>query len=208
VHRKIWIGTAFIGAAVLVGPAFADLSGDLKQCVVVKDASKRLACFDVLAEKANLEGSSGATRQKSGWSLASSVSPLTDKSEVFLQKSSEKPVETDAFGIARPIFRIQCLNGKTSVAVDWGFIIDGGIIPVTYRIDADEPKTVAINVSDDFRSIASWDSARAIAFLKTLIGKKQLAIQVTALSQGPVRAVFDMTGLEKAVLPLRKACSW
>lgn len=206
--RTLWIALALALVTLQARSALADLSSDLKDCTAISDATKRLACFDILAERAAVDASAGAAKKKTGWRVATTVSPMTDKQEVFLQRRSENTVETDVFGEAHPVFAIQCLNGKTSVAVNWGFIVDGGTIPVTYRIDAEEPKTGMIKVSDDFRSIAAWESDPVIAFLKNLIGKKKLAVQVTALSQGPVRAVFDVTGLEKAISPLRKACGW
>ena len=206
--KTFLISLALTAAALSVEPARADTTSDMKACAAISDASKRLACFDVLVEKITVDSAAGAGKNKSGWIVASAVSPITDRNEVFLQRRSQNTVETDVFGVAHPVFLAQCLSGKTSVAVNWGFIVDGGTIPVTYRIDEDEPKTVAIKVSDDFRSIASWDSDRAVRVLKTLIGKKTFAVEVSALSQGPVRAVFDMTGMEKAIAPLRKACNW
>lgn len=208
VCKTFFIALSFTVAALGADSAFADPSSDMKACATISDASKRLACFDVLAEKITLDGAAGTEKNKPGWSVASTVSPITDQNEVFLQRRSQNSVETDVFGVVHPVFLAQCLSGKTSVAVNWGFIVGGGTIPVTYRIDEGEPKTVAIKVSDDFRSIASWDSDRAVAVLKALIGKKTFAVQVTALSQGPMRAVFDMAGLDKAIAPLRKACNW
>jgi type VI secretion system VasI family protein len=188
--------------------ASADLTGALKECAAIADPNKRIVCFDTLAKEVALTATEKREKKVSGWSVVSKVSPMTDKREVFLQRSSRESIKTDVFGEAHPVFLIHCRDGKTAVGVNWGFIVDGGTIPVTYRLDGEASKTVPINVSDDFRSIASWNNDRSVVFLKTLLKKKKLAIQVTALTQGPITAVFDLEGLEKSIAPLRLACGW
>lgn len=200
--RPIALLAPLIGFA---SPALSDTAADLGHCAAITDDGKRLACYDVLASKTK---STSTGKAATGWRVGSVVSPVTDSTDVYLQRRSEGTVQTDVFGEAHPIFLIQCVNKKTAVAVNWEFIVGGGTIPVTYRIDDQDPKVADIRISDDFRSIVSWDSDRVVAFLKSLLPAKKLAVQITPLSQAPVAIVFDTTGLAAAIAPLRKACGW
>lgn len=188
--------------------AAAGASDGLKKCAAIADTAKRIVCYDALASQYGTPPKVGRDKIGTKWSVATEVSPITDSTDVFLQLRADKPIVTDVFGEAIPIFIVQCVNGKTSAAIDWGFIIGGGKTPITYRVDDQRAEAANVNISDNFRAIVSFDEKRLIKFLKLLLGKKKLAVQVNALSQGPVTTVFDVSDYEKAVVPLRQSCSW
>ena len=188
--------------------ALADLPDELHDCAIISNTKSRLSCYDVLSAKYDSRRGSNLRPATSKWKVTTAVSPISDMQDVFLQLRSEKPVQTDVFGEAHPILVIQCVNRKTNVAVNWEFIVGGGTIPLTYRIDEEKPETVEIKVSDDFRSVVSWNNKETIEFLKTLSQKDRLAVQITAMSQGAMTAVFDVKGLDTVITPLRKSCGW
>ncbi len=191
--------------AFSVHSAQAGLPEELRKCAAITDVAKRVACYDGLAAK---DAASEAEKNKSRWSVTTTTSPITDRKDVFLRRRSDQTIKTSILGQASPVFLIQCINKKTSVAVNWDFIVGGGTLPVTYRIDSGKPETVNVTVADNFRSISSVSSERSVEFLKSLLGKKRLAVQITALSHGQVSAVFNVTGLETIITPLRKSCGW
>jgi type VI secretion system protein VasI len=188
--------------------AAAGASDGLKKCAAIADSAKRIVCYDALASQYGTTPKASRDKKGTKWSVATEVSPITDSTDVFLQLRADNTIVTDVFGEAKPTFIVQCVNGKTSAAINWGFIIGGGKTPVTYRVDSQRAVVANVNISDNFRAIVSFNEKRLIKFLKLLLGKKKLAVQVNALSQGPVTTIFDVSDFDKAVVPLRQSCSW
>ena len=191
-----------------IAPSGAALLGELEACSKVEDVAKRAACYDVLTAKYKDIQRADLLNPITKWHVSTHVSPITDTSDVYIHRESRETIETDVFGEAHPMLLIQCVNGQTSISVNWEFIVGGGTLPLTYRIDDAEPVTAEVKVSDDFRSIVSWSDERSIEVIKLLLDKEKVALQITPLSQQPLAVVFDLGGLEKAIQPLRKSCNW
>ena len=206
--RSIFLPALAVAFFLPISPSGAALLGELEACSKVQDVTKRAACYDVLTAKYKDIQPADLLNPNTKWHVSTHVSPITDTSDVYMHRNSRKTVQTDIFGEAHPMLLIQCVNGQTSIAVNWEFIVGGGTLPLTYRVDDAQPVTAEVKVSDDFRSIVSWSSERSIEVIKTLLGKEKVALQITPLSQQPVAVVFDLEGLEKAVQPLRKSCNW
>ncbi len=79
---------------------------------------------------------------------------------------------------------------------------------VTYRLDKQGPRSVAMEASADEEALGLWKGRKSIPIIKTMFGKSQLIIRMTPHSQSPVTATFDISGLDEAIKPLRKACGW
>ncbi len=188
--------------------ANASVERQVWKCSLIRDRIARLDCFDDLAARVEGRNEQTVSHKTPGWRTSTEVDPLDDSQNVYMVVKSTDPVETWLEGTVRPGLWLQCVRGKTSGFIYWGFIVGGGKKDVTYRIDSQEPKTATLLASDDFVSLSSWDSTRVINFIKSIFGKKRLLVQVTPGSEGPVTATFNIRGIETAIQPLRDSCGW
>jgi type VI secretion system protein VasI len=62
--------------------------------------------------------------------------------------------------------------------------------------------------STDNKFLGLWRGAIAIPFIKKLFAGSRLVMRVVPYNEGPIEMVFNITGAEAAVGPLRKACRW
>ncbi len=79
---------------------------------------------------------------------------------------------------------------------------------ITYRVDKLPAQTKRFRESNNHESLGLWSGKSAIPFLKELFGHDRLFVRATPHSESPLEASFDITGLEKAIEPLREACGW
>jgi type VI secretion system protein VasI len=79
---------------------------------------------------------------------------------------------------------------------------------VTFRVDDQKARTVGFEESTNKRSLGLWRGGRSIPEIKRLFGGKKLIARMTPYSENPFTATFNITGLEEAIEPLRKACHW
>ena len=207
--RHGWYSVFF--AILAVGqPTLAanqDLEARLDDCAAIVPTAKRLMCFDTLVKSLDV-ARRNTGQARSDWIVSSRVSPMDDRTNVYLLLRSKELVETKFFGKVRPKLWFQCVRGETKAILEWGFIVGGGVETVTYRLDQDQLKTAVVKVSDDFSSLVSWDKERVTRFIKSLFGKKRLFIEIKPFSDPPIMATFNITGIETAIAPLRAACSW
>ena len=106
---------------------------------------------------------------------------------------------------------IRCMENTTSLYTKWGghFMSDNrNNGRVDYRVDAKKASRVSMRESTNNKSLGLWSGSQSIPFIKQLLNAKQLYIRATPYSESPVEMAFNVTGLEKAIEPLREACGW
>ena len=189
---------------ILAGPIAAK---DVSHCVAINDPDTRLSCFDDAFVETYVE----QPLPQSDWSVSVDTSALDDSKTVVLSLSS-KDQFLDQYGqLKRGSLIIRCMENTTSLYTHWGghFMSDNrNSGRVDYRVDTQKASRVNMTESTNNKSLGLWSGGQSIPFIKKLLDAKQLYIRATPYSESAVEMSFNITGLQKAIEPLREACSW
>ena len=98
----------------------------------------------------------------------------------------------------------RCQSNKTNVYINWGEYLGREAIVLT-RIGNNKANTSKWGISTD--SKATFNN-KPITFLKTMSKSNKLVAQITPYNESPVTAIFDISGLDNALKPLRETCNW
>lgn len=170
-------------------------------CHSVKEDKERLACFDKAVTQETDVGNG-----KGKWVVTEKQSPVDDSVNVMLRLSSESPIRNNFGQSFTPLMTIDCSEKKTSLYIDWNSFLGSNEKDMLYRIDKQKAVTKAWNMSTDSKAVFYQGSP--VKFIKSLMAGKSIYTQITPYQDSPVNATFDITGLESAIAPLRKACGW
>ena len=106
---------------------------------------------------------------------------------------------------------IACRANTTSLSVRFGGNIVASVVDsfqVTLKID-DQPATgLSFGVSEDFKSVGLWSGGQSIPVIKSLFSGAKVQITDAPFFSRSVTATFPVAGLQSAVEPLRRMCSW
>ena len=176
----------------------------LAKCAVIDGDLSRLECFDKLAKQNNLDGPQSETRliSDSGeWKVDVEVNPIDDSKTVTMilsavsgRSSWDKTINL----IAR------CKSGKTQLYINWQDYL-GSESYVLTRVGKEKAVTRKWLISTDSKATFHPNS---ISFLKEMFTSSKLVAQTTPYGDSPVIAIFDTSGMENAIKPLRETCSW
>lgn len=189
---------------IFVGPLVAQ---DVSHCVRIDDPDTRLNCFD----DAFVETEVQQPLSQSDWSVRVDKSALDDSKTVVLTLTSKDQFWNQYGQLKRGTLIIRCMENTTSLYTVWGdhFMSDNGNSGrVDYRVDAKKASRVSMRESTDNKALGLWSGGQSIPFIKKLLGAEQLYIRATPFSESAVEMAFNVTGLEKAIEPLREACGW
>lgn len=197
----------FLAAALAVAP-HVQAQESLQSCAA-KPVSERLACYDALAEQEASESSVSTTQSE--WIVRTTVSPVDDSKNVFLQVSGENGIQNQYGQNAEMTLTLACRENTTSAYVFFGghFMSSlQGAGRVTYRIDKQPAQTKNFEESNNHEALGLWSGGTAIPFIKSLFGGTSLYLEATPYSDNRVSDFFPIAGLEGAIAPLRQACNW
>lgn len=71
-----------------------------------------------------------------------------------------------------------------------------------------QPRAVDADASTDNKALGLWSGGKAIPVVKQMLGKSTMITRMTPFSESPFTATFNISGLNRAIEPLRKACNW
>jgi len=180
---------------------------EVRDCVAIAAAEARLACYDAIGKR--VAAMEQAAKQGGKWRVASKETKFSDKPDVYLSLPAEDTVVDLLAGEVRPVLWLSCAEGKMIGYINFGFTIGGGKKQLEYRIDGSQPRSASLATSSDFQGLGNWqDSAQLIATLKSWFGAREFLIRTVSISNDPMVATFDITGIETAVAPLRESCGW
>lgn len=189
-----------LSAPVLAGQRTATSS--LAPCTRIASPERRLACYDSIAGRAAQPAPAPVPATGLGaWDVSDTTNPLNDSRQVILGLASSSG--QSKFG--RPIVLIlRCRDQKVEVFINWDSYLsdDGG--RVTVRVGSDEAKTSQWQLSSDKE--ATFYPGDAGQFVQRLTAAPRLVAQTTPYEESPIMAIFDLTGLPKAVQPFAEAC--
>lgn len=204
---RLLVSVAYASLALLVADASAQ---DFSACREIENGLERLSCYDRAAGRTPKLEVLGRNPD-SNWEIKKEISPMTDDESVYLRLRSNEPVNCSWNKNNHVVLLLRCLEKTTSLYFNTdchmtsGF---GGYGTVEYRIDSEPARKIATTESTDNRALGLWSGRTAIPFIKQLFGKSKLTARMTPFNENPFIVTFDIAGLETAIEPLRKACSW
>lgn len=179
---------------------------DIAACASKSDPLLRLECFDNLSREMGVEGGVKTSMKTSGnWIVMVDVSPIDDSTNVSAILISDNVVGT-GWRADRASLVLRCSENKTNVFVNWNDYLGSDSIMVLERLDKRKAETHSWSLSTDNKS--TFVKGGDIRYIKRLVGHEKLLLQLTPYNESPVMANFDLTGIEKAIEPLKKACHW
>lgn len=179
-------------------------SSSIAKCAMIEEELTRLACYDQIAETHQLNGPQ-AVQAKGGntgkWVLDNKHNLIDDSVTITLTLIADsggtrfgKPIELVA----------RCASNKTEVLINWQTYL-GSQADVTLRIGAGDANTSGWNVLSDRQ--ATYHPA-PVKMLKDMLAANKMVAQVTPFNVNPFTAIFDTSGLNEAIKPLRETCGW
>jgi len=212
---------ACLAMLVISPPAVADPTPLLYACRVIDEPERRLACYDRAAGRApdapeaeTAEATEPTAASPAGgkpaWATRIDTSQFTDEQTVYLTVRSDRPVAC-RFGRVEPVtLFVRCLENTTALFLDTHCFLSDiqGYGDVDIRLDEDAMRTLSMAASTDNSALGLWRGGSSIPVVRSLFGKERLIMRFTPFNESPLEATFDITGLETAIDPLRKACNW
>lgn len=189
----------------LASNAYATINEkEYAKCAVIKGDLDRLECFDSLANIKKLDGHQAQPISVAGqgkWQVSADVNPVDDSKTVTLvldADSGKSRWGKAVFMIAR------CKSNSTDLYIVWNDYI-GSEADVLTRIGDNKAVTERWMLSSDNEATFHIN---AVNFLKEMLTSPKLVAQVTPYNESPVTAIFNTSGLESAIKPLRETCGW
>jgi type VI secretion system protein VasI len=197
--------TILAASILLVANAQATVDDkEYAKCASIDGDLSRLECFDSLAKDKNLDGRQVQPTSITGkgkWEVITDVNPIDDSKTVTLMLNAS----SGANRYKQPVFLIaRCKSNETDLYIGWNDYL-GSEANVLTRVGDNKAITTKWSMSTD--SKATFHTA-SIPFLKEMLGSNKLIAQITPYNESPVTAIFNTTGLENAIKPLRETCGW
>lgn len=197
---------AFTATAILFSsPVFGEIdSADIAVCAAMKGDLDRLECYDQLARNNGLNAPQPLPTDIEGtgeWGVQVTTNPIDDSRTVLLALPAVSG--ESKWGNAVSFFA-RCQSNKTEAYIAWNDYL-GSEATVLTRIGDNQATTSRWGLSTD--SQATFHP-RAIAFLKEMMQADSMVAQTTPYNESPVTAIFDTTGMQNAMTPLRETCNW
>ena len=132
----------------------------------------------------------------------------TKKSEIGLWLQGDrwlanpKPTnQYDAKGL--PLMALRCEAGKPEFFINVNFEVSPSEVTVSYQLDSDAP----IDAKWRAEGIVV-EPKDGVSFVRSLLGKRQLALIVTFPGAQPTATSFAIADLDRAIEKLRPHCEW
>ncbi|MHC5655989.1 type VI secretion system-associated protein TagO [Stappia sp. ICDLI1TA098] len=204
--QGILVRTAFAATASL---AITSVKADPSTCASIENDLDRLACYDREVGRTPTP----ITSQSDGkWIVTTEKNKLTDQTDVFLTVESDEAVNCSWSRGEKIHLVMRCRENTTAIIINTGCHMTSSNYSnygdVTYRIDQEPARTIGMRESTNNRSLGLWNGRQAIPVIKQMIGKNQVIMKMTPYGNNPIIATFQISGLETAIEPLRKECSW
>jgi len=208
----------FAVAALSTSLLFAVASGadaqdaDLARCAAVASDIARLQCYDNLAESAGAGGDSGGettscTAQApctvGEWIIREETNPVNDNRIVMVALRSASGTNRMGGQIA---LILRCIRRVTDLMINWQAYL-GSEANVLTRVGVEEAETSSWGLSGDSQATFLPGNSD-VEFVQRLLDVDQLVAQVTPYNENPITAVFELDGIQEAIIPLREACEW
>lgn len=144
-----------------------------------------------------------------GWNVRTDRSPMDDSLSVYLSTWADKSIEDWLDNEHRPALYLRCREDKTDgfinlqTNIEYDYRSDTAALRLRY--DSESAEQVRFNVSTDREAVFF---RTPIPTIKKMLNHDKLLVEVTLDRKGPQLFTFDLTGLDKEITQLRKACHW
>ena len=143
------------------------------------------------------------------WQSIQTLSPVDDsiKVAIIVEANSE---HSDRHGkTGRANLQIICEENTTILALVFPglWMSDLDSRSVVLRTDKRPAADIAMIASSDHSSLAVT-GGKAIRHLKQMLGGSNLFVRATPVNEATKDFWFDISGIDAALKPVRKACSW
>jgi type VI secretion system protein VasI len=177
---------------------------DIAKCAAVKGDLERLSCYDEIAKINNLTSPQTQTTNEpsnSKWVVTSNTNPVDDTKTAVAMLVADAGASKWGNQIT---FIARCKSGSTEVFINWYDYL-GSEATVLTRVGNEKAKTSEWDLSSD--SKASF-APQPVKLLKAMQTSNKFLAQITPYNESPVTAIFDTTGFDNAIKPLRELCKW
>lgn len=137
----------------------------------------------------------------SSWLLIEGGDAGAGVAEVELAREASRGANST--GIA-PSLHLRCINGESEVVIVWYEDPEGSDNDVTTQIG--EARAVRRTWSNRHEDSTVFPADSAGIFIQRLLEADSLTASTNLYKRMPVTAVFDLTGLEEHIAPLREGC--
>lgn len=159
---------------------------------------------------ASSENTSTKSANEGRWITSEDVNPVDDSKtrRALLIADEGKNSRGDAISLT-----IRCKSNTTELYVNWNDYLGDDSHDVY-----DDWKYVTVRVGDEKAHQERWSLSTdnnatftrgsPITLIQKMLKAKRLVLQTTPYNENPITAVFDLTGIEKAVTPIAEECGW
>lgn len=192
---------------VLFGVTAAHAAVDEKaiaKCAAQSGDLARLSCYDEVAKKAGLFISTKTVHAggKGMWEVSTTTNPVDDSKTVTATLDSTSGTNRRR----QPITVVlRCQSNKTEMFVVWNDYLGRDNSDVLIRLGDEKAVTESWRNSTD--NTATFNP-NTISTIKKMLTAPKMVLQVTPYNENQVTAVFDLTGTDAAVKPIREQCGW
>jgi type VI secretion system protein VasI len=181
-----------------------------EECVSIENDLDRLACYDRASGRTPVASAPSVSTRN--WSVEIEKSEFKDTTDVYMRTESLGSVQCNSYsGPETVTLLMRCKENTTSFFLSAGCHFasgHGGYGNVEYRIDDRPAGKKGFTESTNNKALGLWNGSKAIPFIKKLLGKERLLVRFTPYAQNPMTAEFNVSGIDEAIKPLRKACNW
>lgn len=179
-------------------------SNSIAACAAISGDLERLECFDSLTAKNIPQGTQAERPETSGegkWKSSRNVNPIDDSTTLTISLVADSG--RSKFG--NPVeFVARCQSGNPETFIKWGDYI-GTKAMVVHRVGDEPAATSEWALSTDKQATFY---PRSVRLLRAMLDADRLIAQVTPYNENPMTAIFDTSGMDKVIQPLRDACNW
>lgn len=174
------------------------------QCAIVEEDLARLECFDNLAvvkKPIVRQVKPTSFAGKGRWYVSTDVNPLDDSKTITLTLNADSG--KNRWG--KPVYLVaRCKSNTTDLYIGWNDYL-GPEVSVLTRVGTNKAVTQSWSMSTD-KNVTYHNEP--VPFLKEMLDSPKLVTQVTLYNDSIITAVFDTSGLENIITPLRESCGW
>ena len=175
---------------------------------------KKPSAIDALNAAENTESSTSQDKvskeTKSNWETGVGKHPTTNLPVNFLYTYALETLHLENGQTSKPYLMLRCHNKIITAFVYWPNIYMGKkSVRTAYIIDKEAPVVSNWSVSTGGQSSGYFEKNGAIDFVKPMYKKFHLEVATRPQNKGQaITANFDISGLQVAIQPLTKSCTY
>lgn len=206
------------GFAALLVPVIGNASTKSNACFLLDTNQEQQECYELLLTADNTLENGGQS-----WHMYQRLNNQGNPIAMFLVLDSnnkiDKPPLPKQVAALPPYqrqerikFRIKCSNKQQTSL--WFWFAGHRVADfseyryVQYKVDNNPIHEQGFSKNHDSDALGLWNNEQSVRFIRSLLGHERLLIAVRTPESAPVYAEFDISDLDRAIVPLRTACGW